>query len=474
MPSISGLTCKHIAANAEQRANLILCCQIGKKMGATDPQIAGAMATMIQESNAHNYLSVTDGSGSAGLYMQRVGFGWGTYKEIITPSYAVARFYRTYLPYCRQGHSPIDASNLTQRSAYPTAPAAWLSESTHNVSLIMHAKGFSTDVTSSGGGSGGSTKTITRNQPYEFSRGSPGQPETSWDCMGRLASEVNWDRFMRGGVLWFVSEDWLKNQPARFQFAEGARGVLEITFDADTRLKTSTASEMTVTAIAKRWQVLPGDHAKVVGQGPADGNWLVSDTQRSLWNDTTTITLKRPTPKLPEPAPQTETKTINVGGSSAMNLGNTSSLSGVKGLAGKPIEAVKVYLAAKKISDKNYPYVYAGGHPTCCVPNGGGYCCSGYISACLAMANVGGFRCGGPSMAGNFVTWGQPGLGKHFTVWVDPTTHVWMQFHGFPMWRADTSPAGCPGPSGPHLRPCPRPVPSYGGEYFYPRHWPGL
>jgi hypothetical protein len=465
-----GLTVKHVAANAEQTKNLILCVQIGKKMGANASQIAGAMATMIQESDAHNYLSTSDGSGSAGLYMQRVGFGWGSYQQIITPTYAIARFYRTYLPYCRAGHSPIDASNLTQRSAYPTAPAQWWSESVANTRQILGSKDI-TDASSFGSlsTSGGHTKTITRNKPYEFSRGSPGQPETSWDAMGRLATEVGWDRFMRAGTLWYASEDYLRKQAPRFQFSTGARGILEIDFDADSR---RPADEMTVTALAKRWSVLPGDRVSVVGQGPGDGNdWLVSDTQRSLWDDTTQITLKRATKAKKEPAPETTSKTISVGGTTSVNLRTTNSLSDLSG--SKPAEAIKVYLAAKQISDRNYPYVYAGGHPTCCVPNGGGYCCSGYISACLAMANVGGFHCGGPSMAGNFVTWGAPGLGKHFTVWVDPTTHVWMQFHGFPAWRADTSPAGC-GPDGPHLRFCSRPVPRYGSEYFYPRHWPGL
>jgi hypothetical protein len=462
----SGLTCKHVAANAEQVRNMVLNVQIGKKLGATPQQIAGAIATMIQESDAMN-LKGQDQYGSAGLYGQRAIY-YGGYANTINPELAITKFYQSYLPYCRRGMEVIAASNETQRSAYPTAPAQWLSESQRNVQIILGSKDV-TDATSFGsvGTGGGTTKTITRNQPYEFSRGSPGQPETSWDCMGRLADEVQWNRFMRNGVLWFVSEDWLKKQRPRFLFAAGARGVIEIDFNADSR---RAASEATITALAKRWSVLPGDLVQVTGEGPADGNWLVSDTQRSLWDDTTTITLKRPVKAKPEPAPQTTQKTINVGGKSSVNLGASNSLS----MTGdKPAQAVKAYEAAAAISAKNYPYVYAGGHPTCCVPNGGGYCCSGYISACLAMANIGGFHCGGPSMAGNFVTWGQPGPGKYLTVWVDPTTHVWMQFHGFPAWRADTSPAGC-GPAGPHLRTCSRPVPRYGSEYFYPRHWPGL
>ena len=390
------------------------------------------------------------------------------------PAYAIKKFYSVYLPHCRAGHSPIDASDLTQNSAFPTAPAQWLSESARNVSIILGSKDFS-DATSKDmvpSGSGPTSKTITRKQPYEFSRGQGGTKETSWDAMGRLATEVSWDRFMRGGALWFVSEKWLRQQPPRFAIAQGTRGVLTVSFDADSR---RNASEMTVTALANRWSVLPGDVVTVAGQGQGDGLWLVSDTQQTLGDNTTTITLKRPTKPKIEPANETTTKTITIGGKPSGQHGGNAPVS-ANGLTlptnitdrGGALKAAQFYAACKAISDRHLPYVYAGGHPTCGTPNGGGYCCSGSVCAALAAAGTYGFHTGGPSVASGGIQsdWGVYGEGHYFTLWASPV-HVWAQFHGFPAWRFDTSPHDC-GADGPQLRFCPRST-----DTFTPKHWPG-
>jgi hypothetical protein len=451
------LTCKHVAANAEQRANMILNVQIGKKLGATPHMIAGAIATMIQESDAMN-LKGQDQYGSAGLYGQRAIY-YGGYANTINPSLAITKFYQSYLPYCRRGMEVIAASNETQRSAYPTAPAQWLSESERNVGIILGGKDIS-DATSTAsiGLGGGSTKTITRNQPYEFSRGSPGQPETSWDCMGRLASEVAWDRFMRGGSLWFVSEDWLRKQPPRFAFSTGARGVIEIDFNADSR---RNASEATVTALAKRWSVLPGDVVRVAGQGPGDGLWLVSETSRSMWDDTTQITLKRPAPAKPEPAPQTTTKTITVGGKATITPGGGSA----SPASSAPRSVNALFAAAKEMTDFHIPYSTSARTLVAHPPSAD---CSS--SVCWALLKAGFPLPGGVSWgtwapcSWNFAGWGVPGYGKHFTVnWTNE--HVWIRFYAMPAKRFDTVPGG-----GPQLR-----YDSYAPDYRYNHvHWPGL
>jgi hypothetical protein len=443
------LTVKHVPANGQQIPNLQLLVSMAKQRGANRAQMAAAMATMIQESTAINMKG--GDRDSAGLYQQRPSMGWGSYAQVTTPSYAINKFLTPFLNYCRQGMGLFEASDKVQGSAFPAAPRQWYDESWANVTQLVSGKDF-IDATSLGGGTAGSS--TTRVQPYEFSRGNAGQRETSWDCIGRLAEEVAWDRFMRAGALWFVSEAYLKSQPPRFAFTVGARGVTAINFDADSR---RNAAEATVTALAKRWSVLPGDVVTVSDEGPGDGLWLVSDTHRTLWDDTTEITLKRPVaPKL-EPANTTTTTTV----------------AGVPGVGGAtnataPKLAQDFYAACKAISDKGLPYVYGGGHGACGVVSGGGYDCSGSVCAALAAVKLG-YRLGGPcdvsgTMASN---WGQPGPGKYFTMWAS-AEHVWIQFKGFPNWRFDTSPHG-DGANGPRLRKSSRSTAT-----FTPKHWPNL
>jgi hypothetical protein len=251
-----GATVKGSPASAEQTQNMATCCQIGKSMGASSEQLAGALATMIQESEAVNMKG--GDRDSAGVYQQRPSCGWGSYAQVTTVSYACRKFLTPYLNYCRKGMDVMSASNAVQRSAFPQAPAKWLPESRRNVSVVMGGKDFQ-DATLAGGLRVSSS---TRTQPYEFSRGTANQPEDSWTCMGRLAEEVHWERFMRGGVLWFASDEWLGRQTPRFNFAEGANGVLQITHTADAR---QPAAECTVSALAYRWSVLPGDAVRVSG-----------------------------------------------------------------------------------------------------------------------------------------------------------------------------------------------------------------
>jgi hypothetical protein len=264
-------------------------------------------------------------------------------------------------------------------------------------------------------------------------------------------------------VLWFVSENWLAKQPPRFTFAEYARGILAISHDADAR---RPASEATVTALAKRWSVLPGDVVTLVNQGPADGLWLVSSTHRSIYDPTTEIQLKRPTRKTDEPANQTQSVTTTVGGVPSKRLG-ASQIGG--GAAAGPTPAQTFYNACQQISDKKYPYVWGGGHGAAGTPSGGGFDCSGSVVAALAAAQLG-YKLGGPvDVSGTIASnWGQPGRGRWFTVWAS-AEHVWVQFTGIgPAWRFDTSSWNC-GDDGARLRSCPR---STSG--FTPRHWPGL
>jgi len=455
-------TVKGSPASAEQTANMRTCCQIARTKGASAEQMAGALATMIQESEAVNMRG--GDRDSAGVYQQRPSAGtWGSYAQVTNVSHACTAFLTPYLQRCRQGMNVIEASWRTQQPAeqFRQAPARWLPESRKNVTILMGGKDFQ-DATLAGGLS---VKSSTRTQPYEFARGSANQIEDSWTCMGRLAEEVHWARFMRGGVLWFVSDEWLARQTPRFNFVEGARGVLAITHTADAR---QAAAECTVSALATRWSVLPGDAVRVSGQGPADGLWLVNEVRRTVTDATSEIVLKRPVPKLAEPAASTGSTTVSVGGLSANRLG-ASSIGG--GAAGGPAQAQALYMACKRISDRHWPYVYGGGHARCGQASTGqqpgvGFDCSSSVCAALGAVNLG-FHLGGPvQVSGEMESYGQPGEGRYMTVWAN-AGHVWLQLKGIgAAKRFDTVPGG-----GPQLR---YEMTTETTRGFTPRHWPGL
>jgi hypothetical protein len=454
---MASLTVKGQQASAAQAQNIVLLCKIGKEMGCNRSQLAGALATMMQESSCIN---MTGGDrDSAGLFQQRPSVGsWGTYAQVTDPVHAIKAFLTPYLQYSRQGYGPIVASDKVQRSAFPSAPAQWYDESWKDVGVVTGGKDF-TDVTFGSLGAGGTNPTVVRNLPYEFSRGSPDKPENSWDCMGRLAQEVNWQRFMRGGSLWFVSEQWLAAQPPKFSFAVGTRGVIKIDFNADAR---RNAAECTVTALAKRWSVLPGDVVRVSGEGPADGLWLVSQTQRSLATDTTDITLKRPAPKLPEPAPQTSSSSVSVAGNSAPNLSGYN-------LKNAPNQAMKAYWLAARMSSWNIPYDKGQRNLIAHPPSAD---CSSSVSWVLLNAGFplpGGVQAGGwAPVSGQFESWGQAGEGRYMTIECS-AEHIWIRWHGLGnYWRFDTSPYGSGG-YGPHMRTTARPTTG-----FVQRHWPNL
>jgi murein DD-endopeptidase MepM/ murein hydrolase activator NlpD len=147
---------------------------------------------------------------------------------------------------------------------------------------------------------------------YEFYRGLPPSskirkqkfggkwgPENSWDCIQRLAQEVQWRAFFVSGVFYFIAEDKLyKSQPIAM-LSEDADGIESIDGDYDEGKKTAT---LTVKCRMGRWAAPPGSVVGIQNMGPWNGRWLVNDVERSAFDDLGTITLKKPLPRLPEPS----------------------------------------------------------------------------------------------------------------------------------------------------------------------------
>jgi len=172
-----------------------------------------------------------------------------------------------------------------------------------------------------GGGRVDGERTIRK--PYQFER----KPkENTWDCLGRLFSEVNWRRFMRNGKVWLISENRLFQQKPAARLQVGKNGVDAIDFDLD-MFSRDQLQEATVTGRAGLNAIEPGQVVVIERRGPANGRWLVASVSGKFGDDAISITLRKPMPKKPEPpAP---TKTVSTGGAGEesitdVKLGDTS------------------------------------------------------------------------------------------------------------------------------------------------------
>jgi hypothetical protein len=345
--------------------------------------------------------------------------------------------------------------------AYPTLSAGGIAQAVQGSAYPDRYDGAQDEARafiSAYGGGDGETGTLdvtqTRKLPYQFRRGdTDGTREDSWVCLNRLAEEVKWRCFMSAGACYFVSETQLLKAKPRLVLSEDNPAVLGIDFDVDSG---KPVSEVTISARANRWVAAPGAVVELRDVGVANGRWLVATLQRGIFDANATITLRRPTKALPEPAPETETTSSTV-------LASTSSRS--VGAAGSQVE--RAYQAARVIDSKRYPYVWGGGHASAGSPSGGGYDCSGAVSAVLAAAGMG-MRVGGSPMTSvPLMTWGEAGRGNFVTVYAS-VQHAFMVFHtasgdqhfGTGDWGKGWGGAGFN----------PRMHPTSG---FAERHWPG-
>lgn len=90
------------------------------------PQRAAVIgiATAMQESRLRNVPYGTEDS--LGLFQQRPSRGWGTPRQVMTPSYAAAIFYSRLVAVPGWQSLPLTvAAQDVQRSAYPYAYAQW-------------------------------------------------------------------------------------------------------------------------------------------------------------------------------------------------------------------------------------------------------------------------------------------------------------------------------------------------------------
>ena len=98
-PDVQGMTVKGRPATADQRRNAQTIIDVGRRRGATNDQIVGAIACATQESRLINLQGGDRDSG--GLFQQRPSMGWGTRAQVTNPEHAAGRFFDAFLPVCR-------------------------------------------------------------------------------------------------------------------------------------------------------------------------------------------------------------------------------------------------------------------------------------------------------------------------------------------------------------------------------------
>jgi hypothetical protein len=108
----------------EQAANAATIAAVGKREGLPDHAVTVALAAALQESQLHN-LDYGDRD-SIGLFQQRPSQGWGSRRQLLTPTYAAEAFYRELQKVSRWEQLEVtQAAQRVQRSAAPGAYATW-------------------------------------------------------------------------------------------------------------------------------------------------------------------------------------------------------------------------------------------------------------------------------------------------------------------------------------------------------------
>jgi hypothetical protein len=298
------LTVKGSTATKKQieYANRIL--TVGDELGANRKVQVSAIMTAIQESTLRNLPDIPGKEyDSAGLFQQRPSQGWGTYEQVTDPETAA----RSYILRAMK----VDATDPTrpywdlcqtvQGSAYPEAYAKHFIEANRIVTAYGTPGG---DKETSAAGSNKQKEAFGSASSYLYYRGVPKdggktwEPENSWDCIQRLADEVNWVAFFVSGKFMYISEDRLMKSKPLATIREFMRGVQSISGDYDSGKKSATVE---VNVRAGRWSVPPGSIVVLRDMGPWNGRWLVSEISRSLFKDDMIVILKKNRPKLAEP-----------------------------------------------------------------------------------------------------------------------------------------------------------------------------
>jgi len=443
------LTVKGSPASPKQAQNMAIMLGVATSLHVTERVMVALMEIGIVEDEFNNSPCTNDGTGHYSIGVIQAGGGTSPSS---CPSYGQDVAKTTEL--CLTGKASwsgagglINACRNTSRSTGACAQAEQGSAFPGRYDAVEgEAKRI---IAAYNGGTGAVATSATAGASpgvYEFTRGLPNQPEDTWTCTARLASEVAWRRFMVAGVFYYINDtDLLRSQPL-MTIREFEAGVETIDGEWDTGKPVETC---TVICDAAAWFCPPGSVVVVEDQGPWNDRWIVQQIQRPWGSVRTSITLTRP--QQPKPEPPAPTSGSRTGGGGVTGAGQT--VAGSKARIVSPSQAiapanappaVAAFIAAgNRIA--THPYHYGGGHGSSLdhiSPDD--YDCSS--STCYALHAAGLFG-SSAVVSGDLETFGEAGPGQWITIYANGG-HVWSVVAGIE-WNT----AGHSSISGPRWQP---------------------
>lgn len=225
-----------------------------------------------------------------------------------------------------EGAVPYDSSGVSEQYKSEAGFSNFINEA----KTVVETSGFAPN---------GNEGNENKSDVGQVQRGTTANPdEDSWDCIQRLAQQVNWRCFTDGNTLFYITDPQLRGQqPALFidvpanvirnskgEETEGAiTESLSYTFDNTTfeyrknhkqkgkiqrrskATKATTPSEVRFSMICGVKDFRAGEVFVFENSGCIDGRWIVVNATRNVLADTfTQFVLAPPTAPLPEPKSQ--------------------------------------------------------------------------------------------------------------------------------------------------------------------------
>lgn len=426
------LTVKGSPASPKQVQNMAIMLGVATSLHVTERVMVALMEIGIVEDEFSNSPCTNDGTGHYSIGVIQAGGGTSPSS---CPSYGQDVAKTTEL--CLTGKASwsgagglINACRNTSRSTGACAQAEQGSAFPGRYDAVEgEAKRI---IAAYNGGTGAVSTSATAGTSsgvYEFTRGLPNQPEDTWTCTARLASEVGWRRFIVAGVFYYINDlDLIRSQPL-MTIREFEAGVETIDGEWDTGKPVETC---TVICDAAAWFSPPGSVVVVEDQGPWNDRWIVQQVQRPWGSVRTSITLIRPQQPKPEP-PNPTTGSSRTGGGGVTGAGQTVAGSKARIVsqsqaiapADAPPAVAAVIAAGNRIA--NTTYHYGGGHgSTLDRASPDSYDCSSSVSYAL---HGGGLLNASALDSTGFESWGEAGAGQWITVYADGG-HVFMVVAG--------------------------------------------
>lgn len=318
---VNTVTVKHVKADKDQLANIKAVLDEGVALGARRKVLVTAVMVATQESSFRTTATAHSHNGDqVGIFQQAASQGWPATRD---PTIDAAAFFKAAISDDQKNPNIAywELGEDVQVSGQGLLYKQWFNEAQNTVASYAGDDG---SLVKSGGVVWAPADGLP-NDPNkgQFVRGRLESVasairqkktivqvvqgsrvvnkvvvrEDNWTCLQRLAAEIGFRCFCVSGTVYFVSDEKLFRSNVLMTLSEDDDGIDSI--DPDFTQGAQNA-QVTVTGRADRWKAPPGSVVALTDMGPANGRWLNTTVERSLFDTAVTITLKKPQPVLPE------------------------------------------------------------------------------------------------------------------------------------------------------------------------------